>query len=88
MLSQRVQTAMPAPRKDDVVQRIHQIVRAKHPACRDYVHYHVENVQLEIIQKEKRWNLALGPANAIAQMSDGVLENHIEEMKRIAPVSH
>jgi hypothetical protein len=50
---------MPLPRKDDVVQRIHRIVRATHPASRDYVHYHFENVQLEIIQKEKRWNFAL-----------------------------
>jgi hypothetical protein len=75
-------------RKDDMVQRIHRTVKGKHPDCHDYVHYDVENVQLEIIQDGKRWNFALGPANAIAQMSDDALENHIWQMKRIAPVTY
>jgi hypothetical protein len=79
---------MPAPRKDDVVQRIHRIVRAKYPACNDYVHFDVENVQLEINQSGKQWNFALGPLNALAQMDDKALKNHISEMKRIAPVTY
>jgi hypothetical protein len=79
---------MPELRRDDVVRRIHRIVREKYPACNDSVHFAAVNVQLEITQGGKRWNFALGPPNALAQMDDEALKKHISEMKRIAPVTY
>jgi hypothetical protein len=70
------------------VQRIHRIVKAKYPACYNTVHFAAVNVQVEITQGGKQWKFALGPPNALAQMDDKALKNHISEMKRITPVTY